>query len=80
MMRYITSAISLKINQGLCVGCGLCEMVCPHQLLEVVEKKVRIIEKELCMECGACQSNCPVGAITVTAGTGCATAVLYSNK
>lgn len=80
MMRYITSGISLKINQHLCVGCGLCEVVCPHQILEVIEKKVRIIEKDLCMECGACQSNCPVGAITVTAGTGCATAVLNSKK
>ncbi len=80
MMTYIADAISLAIDVPKCVGCGLCEIVCPHQLLEVTFGKAKIMNKEKCIECGACQSNCPVGAITVNAGTGCAVAVLNTKQ
>lgn len=34
-------------------------------------------DRNLCIECGACQNNCEDGAISVTAGVGCAEAIIY---
>jgi len=36
----------------------------------------RIESPERCMECGACALNCPADAISVSAGVGCAAAVV----
>lgn len=74
--RYIDSTISLKIDEGSCIGCGNCHTVCPHRIFKVVEKKAVIIDFKACMECGACAMNCPVQAITVTPGVGCAVAII----
>ena len=38
--------------------------------------KARIVDRGACMECGACARNCASGAITVTAGVGCAAAII----
>lgn len=76
MLRYLSKNISLELSELKCIGCGMCEIVCPHQLFIIENKKASVTNKELCIECGACKSNCPVGAIHVTAGTGCAIAVL----
>lgn len=67
--------ITLSLEQPKCIGCKLCEIVCPHRVLKVTNKKASIIYKERCIECGACMSNCPVGAVTVKAGVGCAQAI-----
>ena len=76
VLRYLDNVVSLALDQGACVGCGLCEMVCPQRVLSVQDHKARIIDRDRCMECGACAMNCPVGAISVHAGVGCATAII----
>lgn len=80
MLNYLPDNISLELVKSKCIGCGLCAIVCPHQLFIIEDAKASITEKALCIECGACQSNCPVGALSVNAGTGCAVAVLKSKK
>jgi ferredoxin len=40
--------------------------------------QAEIVRRDSCMECGACALNCPAEAIHVTAGVGCATAVINS--
>ena len=40
------------------------------------DRKAHITDKNLCMECGACARNCPASAIQVSAGTGCAVAII----
>jgi len=40
------------------------------------EMKAKIVEKDLCMECGACALNCQSNAIKVSAGVGCAAAII----
>jgi ferredoxin len=75
-LRYIETALTLKLSEKKCVGCGMCEIVCPHGVFLVDDRKARILDKGLCIECGACARNCPAGAISVKTGVGCATAVL----
>lgn len=74
--RYIAGVVTLELNEDVCVGCGMCETVCPHNVFELVGHKARIFDYDGCMECGACANNCPVNAISVTPGVGCATYVI----
>ena len=76
--RYIKDVTTLEYNEDKCVGCGMCEEVCPHGVISISENKAHIVDKDSCMECGACAMNCPAEAITVEAGTGCATAIMMS--
>lgn len=72
-MKYLSDQNTLKLDSGLCIGCGRCMEVCPHG---VIQQPIHIEHQDACMECGACQMNCPVEAITVSAGVGCAAAML----
>lgn len=74
--RYIDNVVTLRLNQEMCVGCGRCLEVCPHQVFAANEKKVTLADLNACMECGACALNCPVKAISVDAGVGCASGMI----
>lgn len=76
--RYINNTATLKLDSESCVGCGNCQVVCPHRIFELIDKKAVIRDFDACMECGACSVNCPVGAIRVNPGVGCAEAYINS--
>jgi len=76
--RYLQNVTTLEYNEDKCIGCGMCNDVCPHGVFYVSDNKALITDKDSCMECGACAMNCPTEAITVNAGTGCATAIIIS--
>ncbi len=76
-MQYISGVSTLQLNQAICIGCGMCETVCPHGVFRIDELKASILDRDRCMECGACAKNCPVNAIEVNAGVGCASAIIY---
>ena len=69
-LRYLEDVTTLELNEGLCVGCGLCTQVCPHSVFELENGKTKLIDRDACMECGACVNNCPVQAIEVNPGVG----------
>ncbi len=70
---------TLALDTDKCIGCMMCTSVCPHAVFEKDgKKKVALVAAENCIECGGCAGNCPVGAIEVTAGVGCASAILNS--
>lgn len=75
-LLYLENVVTLELNKEKCNGCRMCIKVCPHEVFELSNNKVHIIDRNFCMECGACALNCPTGAINVKAGVGCAAAVI----
>lgn len=74
--RYLPDVSTLKLDQETCIGCGMCETVCPHRVFIVQSKKAQISDFDACIECGACATNCPVAAISLTPGVGCAAYII----
>lgn len=55
----------IKIDEGLCNGCGLCVDGCHEGALQMIDGKARMISELYCDGLGACIGDCPVGAITL---------------
>jgi len=76
--RYLTNVSTLQLDKDSCIGCGVCETVCPHGVFVVQNHKAKIMDQDGCMECGACAKNCPAAALRVNPGTGCAAYIIMS--
>jgi ferredoxin len=74
--RYLKDVTTLALDRAVCIGCGRCVEVCPHQVFAVADRKAEMIDRDACMECGACALNCPVKALAVDAGVGCASGLI----
>lgn len=74
--RYVPNVSSLRLATDLCIGCGICTLVCPHTVITLVEGRAEVVDLDGCMECGACANNCPASAITVNPGVGCASYII----
>ncbi|MFQ6086452.1 MAG: CoB--CoM heterodisulfide reductase iron-sulfur subunit A family protein [Candidatus Bathyarchaeia archaeon] len=62
--RMTTEAITATVDEDLCMGCGLCEELCPFGAPRIEEGKSKLIEA-LCRGCGVCAAECPRRAITM---------------
>jgi NAD-dependent dihydropyrimidine dehydrogenase PreA subunit len=76
--RYLAGVTTLRLDDKACAGCGMCEIVCPHGVFFMHQKKARIHDLDGCMECGACAKNCPADAIQVSPGVGCAAYIIQT--
>jgi len=59
-----TEAITAVADEDLCIGCGLCEEICPYGAPKIENGKSKIREV-LCRGCGSCAAECPRQAITM---------------
>jgi len=65
-----TIGTTSEVDERKCIGCGLCESVCPYKAIEILtkrtivgEKQVAQVNRALCKGCGACTASCRSGSI-----------------
>jgi heterodisulfide reductase subunit A len=62
------SPIVSSVNQESCIGCGICETLCPYAAIRILKagkkKKAETIAAS-CKGCGICASHCPTLAISM---------------
>ena len=69
------------IDAGLCIECGVCGKVCPHnavtdplgQMCTRMKKsawQIPVFDREICTACGICIETCPTGCIDFGAPQG----------
>ena len=59
-----TEALTADVNPDLCIGCGLCEELCPYGAHKIEGGKSKTIAA-VCRGCGVCAADCPRHAISM---------------
>jgi thioredoxin reductase/ferredoxin len=54
-----------SINDDRCIGCEACVDVCPTEVLDLVEHKVRVARFSDCVQCEQCANACPTQALVM---------------
>ena len=58
-------AATAVIDEELCSGCKICNLLCPYSAISFdEEKEVSRVNEALCKACGVCVAACPSGAMT----------------
>ena len=52
-----------------CIGCGVCEPVCPTDAISGILRDIYKIDPGLCIDCGVCGKYCPAFAIQDNEGS-----------
>ena len=55
----------IRIDEGLCVGCGNCVTGCHQGALKVIDGKARLVKEDFCDGLGMCIGTCPTGALSI---------------
>lgn len=59
-----SSGYAVRVDEGVCAGCGVCAGVCPFKAIGM-EGERPVIDMELCMGCGVCAAHCAKGALSL---------------
>ncbi len=62
--KVSSEAITAVVDEEACIGCGLCEEICPYGAPRIEDGK-SMIREVLCRGCGSCAAECPKRAITM---------------
>ena len=60
--RFTKNMLKKEVDRNICVGCGVCQRICPVGNIKVIDGKSYAGEN--CIECLACIQWCPNGSIT----------------
>jgi coenzyme F420 hydrogenase subunit beta len=56
--------VSVTVNNNLCIGCGICKVACPHNVIDIFFTKKKeynpVINMDKCVDCGLCINTCPM--------------------
>ena len=63
----VNDGSQLKIKANTCIGCGICQKVCPIDNI-VIGSGIAVRKNAKCEYCLACAHNCPQKAITIKRG------------
>ena len=58
-------AITAKVNEDICTGCGVCAKACPYQAIQINDRKKAVVIDAACAGCGTCSAECKFEAITM---------------
>ena len=65
----LTPAQVASSDEEVCIGCGVCETVCPQGAAMIVnagtDEAHAVVEVNVCRGCGICAAECPSGAMTL---------------
>jgi 2-oxoglutarate ferredoxin oxidoreductase subunit delta len=63
---YVSSGVTIEINDAWCKGCAICVEFCPKDVLVMNRMdKVEVQALEACTKCLRCEQLCPDFAIVV---------------
>ena len=68
--RCINEKFRGKLIVEGCIGCGICQKVCPSGAIKIIKKNNTVNSYEFdlkkCIFCGNCKFYCPTGAVKMT--------------
>jgi heterodisulfide reductase subunit A len=61
--KITVEAITARVQEDLCTGCGACTKVCPYNAIYLNQDKRAVVIDAACAGCGTCSAECQYGAI-----------------
>ncbi len=58
-----TGDLKAVVDSDRCVGCGICEEICPEEA--IVMSRTASVDPRRCKGCGICVDRCPQGALSL---------------
>jgi heterodisulfide reductase subunit A len=61
----LTPAQVAAVDEDICIGCGVCETVCPQGAAQLTAgaQAHSVVDPNICRGCGICAADCPSGAV-----------------
>jgi heterodisulfide reductase subunit A len=63
--KVTVEAITARVNEERCIGCGACVKVCPYHAVYLNDDKKATIIDAACAGCGTCGAECQYDAIVM---------------